>query len=635
MSGVPLAPLPPTIRDDINNGELIESEDEKGWVVVKRHRKRRHFSDLSASKARHKRGFKSVFVKHGPVDEQRSQMTWNHLPPLTKEGYMAVIHSVHEAIEQKMYPSRISQGSSGSYFCRDTSGKIVGVFKPKNEEPYGHLNPKWTKWAHRNLLPCCFGRSCLIPNLGYMSEAATSLIDRRLKLNIVPFTDVVHLSSPTFYYDRSDRKANNPQSPSPRPLPPKIGSFQCFLNDFNDASVFLRNHPFPTDAFYSSSRSLAKKRSLVFNCLGSPQDEDDIDQEMQGRATQSDQSLGQKDFQWSRRLLHQFKREFENLAILDYLIRNTDRGTDNWMIRYCQEDDSVQLTMSQSSAPVNAYNNTTTVMNADAAPVFSPNEAHVHVAAIDNGLAFPFKHPDKWRSYPYAWLSLPHSLLVQPISVETRQRLLPMLSDPEWWNETIRDLQRLFSLDSDFEPRMFERQLAVLKGQGWNIVQTLLDPSAGILDLVTRKRCVVWEDDLLIEWDQNIIDEREKLREPASGSAPQVNDGNLQPKGPEENDADDDGVRSDPEIAVAGSFERESRLESNYTEPSSVTDASEHRKHRWNDRFRRSFSLDRVSKHVQQSPPAQDDAHTSMRQSHITVERIEIIESSNPYFTCC
>jgi hypothetical protein len=75
MSGVPLAPLPPTIRDDINNGELIESEDEKGWVVVKRHRKRRHFSDLSASKARHKRGFKSVFVKHGPVDEQRSQVS--------------------------------------------------------------------------------------------------------------------------------------------------------------------------------------------------------------------------------------------------------------------------------------------------------------------------------------------------------------------------------------------------------------------------------------------------------------------------------------------------------------------------------------------------------------------------------
>ncbi|KAG2185953.1 hypothetical protein INT43_002391 [Umbelopsis isabellina] len=636
MSGVSFAPLPATIRDDIDNGELIESEDEKGWIVVKRHRKRKHAYDRGASKARSKRGFKSIFVKHGPLDEQHNQMTWNHLPPLTKEGYMAVIHSVQEAIDQKMYPTRISQGSSGSYFCRDTSGKIVGVFKPKNEEPYGHLNPKWTKWVHRNLFPCCFGRSCLIPNLGYMSEAATSLIDRRLKLNIVPFTDVVHLSSPTFHYDRSDRKASNPQLSSPRPLPSKIGSFQCFLNDFNDAGVFLRNHPFPTDAFYSSSRTVVKKRSLVFNCLGAAEDDDDIDQEMQGRVTQREQGSDKQGFQWTKRLQQQFKREFENLAILDYLIRNTDRGTDNWMIRYCPEADSVRIARGQSSGPVNAYNTTAAVMNADTSIEFSPNEAHIHVAAIDNGLAFPFKHPDKWRSYPYAWLSLPHSLLIQPISVETRQKLLPMLSDPEWWSETVRDLQRLFSLDSDFEPRMFERQLAVMKGQGWNIVQTLLDPSAGILDMVTRQRTVVWEDDLLIEWDQSIIDEREKLRGPLAEHAPPASDRNFPAKSREpEVDADDDGVHSDPEIGPAGSFERASRLESNYTEPSSATDASDQRKRRWNDRLRRSFSLDRVSKHIQPSSPHQEDANASMRQSHITVERIEIVESSNPYFTCC
>lgn len=38
------------------------------------------------------------------------------------------------------------------------------MFKPKNEEPYGHLNPKWLKWIHRIFFPCCFGRSCLAPN---------------------------------------------------------------------------------------------------------------------------------------------------------------------------------------------------------------------------------------------------------------------------------------------------------------------------------------------------------------------------------------------------------------------------------------------------------------------------------------
>ena len=29
--------------------------------------------------------------------------------------------------------------------------------------------------------------------------------------------------------------------------------------------------------------------------------------------------------------------------------------------------------------------------------------AEIDVAAIDNGLAFPIKHPDSWRAYPYHW----------------------------------------------------------------------------------------------------------------------------------------------------------------------------------------------------------------------------------------
>ena len=67
-------------------------------------------------------------------------------------------------------------------------GKIIGVFKPKDEEPYGRLNPKWTKWMHKMCCPCCFGRSCLIPNQGYMSEAGASLVDEKLGLNVVPKT---------------------------------------------------------------------------------------------------------------------------------------------------------------------------------------------------------------------------------------------------------------------------------------------------------------------------------------------------------------------------------------------------------------------------------------------------------------
>lgn len=30
----------------------------------------------------------------------------------------------------------------------------------------------------------------------------------------------------------------------------------------------------------------------------------------------------------------------------------------------------------------------------------------IKIAAIDNGLAFPFKHPDSWRAYPYASVAI-------------------------------------------------------------------------------------------------------------------------------------------------------------------------------------------------------------------------------------
>jgi hypothetical protein len=304
------------------------------------------------------------------------------------------------------------------------------------------------------------------------------------------------------------------------------------------------------------------------------------------------------------------------------------------MIRYCKKEDSVQLTRSSGPPqPINSYGNSP-VMTNENNNIFNLDESHLHVAAIDNGLAFPFKHPDKWRSYPYAWLSLPHSLLIQPISIETRKRLLPMLSDPEWWEGTIWDLHRLFSLDTDFEPRMFERQLAVLKGQGWNIVQTLLDPSAGILDLVTRKRCVIWEDELLIEWDQGIIDARTKSTTATDIPTPgPVSEDDIGVKSPDDNHDDDHGVVSDPEITPVRGLD-EQMTQDEQTQ-SSITEESNPPKKRWNDRLRRSFSLDRMGKSVRPSQQTESKVNPSLKKAHITVERIEIVETNNPYFTWC
>lgn len=133
------------------------------------------------------------------------------------------VESVRTAIELGMHPKLIAQGSSGSYFARNSGGKVIGVFKPKDEEPYASKNPKWTKWIHRNLLPFAFGRACLIPNLSYVSEAAAYILDCQLRTNIVPYTDVVSLSSKSFHYDYFERRAFYRKH---KPLPEKPGSFQ-------------------------------------------------------------------------------------------------------------------------------------------------------------------------------------------------------------------------------------------------------------------------------------------------------------------------------------------------------------------------------------------------------------------------
>ena len=69
------------------------------------------------------------------------------------------------------------------------------MFKPKDEEPYGHLNPKWTKWVHKLCCPCCFGRSCIVPNQGYLSEAGAFIVDEKLGLGVVPKTKVSYHSA--------------------------------------------------------------------------------------------------------------------------------------------------------------------------------------------------------------------------------------------------------------------------------------------------------------------------------------------------------------------------------------------------------------------------------------------------------
>jgi phosphatidylinositol 4-kinase type 2 len=55
-------------------------------------------------------------------------------------------------------------------------------------------------------------------------------------------------------------------------------------------------------------------------------------------------------------------------------------------------------------------------------------------------------------------------------------------------------LRRVFSQDSDFKEGMFARQIAVMKGQAWNVVETLKQADHGPLELTRRTRVCVWDD---------------------------------------------------------------------------------------------------------------------------------------------
>lgn len=70
---------------------------------------------------------------------------------------------------------------------RNPTGDFLAVFKPKDEEPFASLNPKWPKFFQRILCFCCFGRACLIPNNGYLSETAASIVDEYLKVSFLHF----------------------------------------------------------------------------------------------------------------------------------------------------------------------------------------------------------------------------------------------------------------------------------------------------------------------------------------------------------------------------------------------------------------------------------------------------------------
>jgi phosphatidylinositol 4-kinase type 2 len=100
-----------------------------------------------------------------------------------------------------------------------------------------------------------------------------------------------------------------------------------------------------------------------------------------------------------------------------------------------------------------------------------------------------------WQySFPFGWLFLPVDLIGRPFSQKTRDHFLPLLTSTAWWSQTSIALKRVFQNDNDFKERMFAKQLAVMKGQAWNVVEALKTPDHGPLELTRRTKVCVWDD---------------------------------------------------------------------------------------------------------------------------------------------
>lgn len=394
---------------------------------------------------------------------------------------------------------RISAGSSGSYFIKNSSNIIVGVFKPHDEEPYGNLNPKWTKWLHRRLCPCFFGRKFLSPATGYISEAAASTVDTFFDLGMVPTTQIIHLKSQSFQYSiwqRCDRaikmgSAAAYGSDEIFPFPSKLGSFQLHVKGFEESYKVLQR--------MEDMRPLEK-------CLRQA-----------------------------------FQEEFEKMVILDYLIRNTDRSSDNWMIHLSYENilsttsniNSTQSTINLHPTPatqvIEARDFKKSLYYDDLAMKrhkfksetdlkHNPNpnlKPRIKIACIDHGLAFPFYHPNDWRSYRYDWQSLPEAKI--PFSPQIQHKMLSFLKNEETIQNLIGNLEIVFSIDATFDPFLFKRQMAVMRGQIHNLCLSL-EREESPSELVERPMLRIFEDGV---WDiKEVIKDGKPLNPVPESSLP-------------------------------------------------------------------------------------------------------------------
>ena len=224
---------------------------------------------------------------------------------------------------------------------------------------------------------------------------------------MVPVTQLVYLSSQTFNYKKKTRHACLQQE---QQLPAKLGSLQLFAEGYQEAKTFFRS----------------------------------INHQMR------EELLADKTFLF----------EFQKMVILDYIIRNTERGMDNWLIR-------------RQKIPI----------------------LLVKIVAIDHGLSFPYRHPSQCRSFPYSWAKMPYAKV--PFMEEIRSLFQTKISNLTFSGELEQQLQIIFEASPHFRKELFQKQMEIVRGQMVNIADALNKQQTP--EQLVKKQLVLVQKETIIE----------------------------------------------------------------------------------------------------------------------------------------
>jgi len=229
-------------------------------------------------------------------------------------------------------------------------------------------------------------------------------------------------------------------------------------------------------------------------------------------------------------------------------------------------------------------------------------------------------------------------------------------------------LRRVFSQDDDFKESMFARQIAVMKGQAWNVVETLKHSDHGPLELTRRTRVCVWDDlvdvpvaipmrapstDMQRRQAMNYDNEEEEMDIGAANSSQATPDHDLLGLGPSPNDLPNpnrfelshgrSGGRATDSIGSPATMNDDysrTTMDGAYARsldgwPDLPARSNKHRKHGGSLSFRvphiNTFGSDDLEGDLGYAAAEGMEGN----QRKVIVERLEAVKSKNPVFTWC